>query len=526
MFDWFDWWSMFDNFNLVIASFLAGKTVVKKCQGQILITSELRSIFQEIWNEFDDQTIKCLSAVSNRNHNRYLNVLPYDFNRVKLTSTARTRNAKFCDYINASHVKHVFVPRRYIMCQGPLETTCYSFWKMIIEQNVKMVVMLGNFVEQNRSKVFQYLPIDCESSKSTQFGNVIIRCSEIEEIGKIYVKRRLHVENIDSGDSYGVNHFHFVSWSDFGVPSKVEHLETLLNDTNYCYKSEEDPKKGPIVVHCSAGVGRSGVFVYVDILLSLLSESSLDSIDYVGELISIRKQRMKCIQTFPQFMYALQVVKLMYPKIANWGSVSPVKPDSLVERIDENAIVDTQVLLTASEVKRRRFKSISHVDDSEEASCSFSTNNEDFETLGTKPPPCPARTTSLMVTSVEYETLESLPIQQETRPELGFSTPDVQASKAKRPFFNLTKTDSRLLLRQKLGNKRKIATNLRKSLTSKFRKLEKNLESSFVDCENEEPKKTRGVEKKETGDDSNIVDWICYLNVDNISSNRMWDFNL
>lgn len=485
-----------DNCNSIISSFLTGVTVLEKSDQRYLITSELRRIFDATWSKFDDRKIDCFSALANKKYNRYQNILPYDFNRVKLPRH-ETKNSKFCDYINASHVEHDLVPRKYIMCQGPLYGTCYSFWRMVIDQKVRMIVMLGNFVEQNIPKVFEYFPINMDPDLSTkQFGNLIIRCCDSEYIGKIFVKRRLRIEDVESGETYEIIHFHFVSWSDFGVPSKVEYLETLLNVMNNCCKEEEASKMGPIVVHCSAGVGRSGVFVYVDVLLSLLSEASLDSVDYIGELISIRKQRMKCIQTFPQFMYALQVLKLMYPKIANWGTISPVKQEhSTDETADQSSNVD-QVLSAASEVKRRRLKSFSNVN-AESSRSSDCENSENFEP---KPPPCPTRTTSLMVTSVEYETLESLPIQGDLRPQPGFLTPDVQSSKSKRPFFNITKTDSRLLLRQKLGNKRKIATSLRKSLTSKFRKLEKNDENSFVECDGEDMQQNAGVKKPKTDD--------------------------
>ena len=483
----------FDIHNSTISSFLDGETVIIKADQRCLISSEIRKIFEEIGSEFFDRKIHCSVALTNEKFNRYQNVLPYDFNRVKLLQYG-IKNARCCDYINASHVEHTLVPRKYIMCQGPLENTCHSFWRMVIEQNVRIIVMLGDFIEQNRAKVFQYLPLKLELNESKkQFKNLIIRCCGYEQTGKIFTKRHIRIEETESGETYDVIHFQFFAWGDFGVPSKVEYLETLLNVMNNCYKDEDASKNGPIVVHCSAGVGRSGVFVYVDLLLSLLSDSSLDAIDYVGELISIRKQRMKCIQTFPQFMYALQVLKMMYPKIANWGNISPIKHEHITdETINQSSSVDDRVLSAASEVKRRRLKSISTVD-------SASSNSENSENVERKPPPCPIRTTSLMVTSVEYETLESLPIQGDVRTEVGFSTPDNHGLKSKRQFFNLTKTDSRLLLRQKLGNKRKLATSLRKSLTSKFRKVERNDENSFVEFEAEVSQKIPEDKKSNSG---------------------------
>ena len=472
---------MYSKWNSTIQTFLSGKKVP-------LISQQLKQIFDKLWRELDEGAFKTVEGVQYRALNRYFNILPFDKNRVKLNPLLEQGDEKSCDYINASFIKHSLVPRQYIMCQGPLEGTSEAFWKMVLQNKVKLIVMLGNFVENEREKVFEYLPLiedeGCgQSDDSRDFNSVSVKCVDVKVTEKIMTERTLEITERGSDNKHACTHCHFSSWADFGVPAKVEYLETLLNFVQL--KSASD--SSPIIVHCSAGVGRSGVFVYCDIVLSLLSQSSLESVAYVEELLELRSQRMKAIQTFPQFVYALQVLRLMYPKVANWGTLSPEKDNKATDFICDNSPNDkVKPTLNVAKIReKRKFQCLSEILCSD-ADVEISLDGQK-QSEAKKPPPCPIRTTSLMhmlkSKSVDSEPKvprcdsyeESSDKERSPSPEQAvmFMTPTNQSEKANRSFFSLSKTDSKIMMKSKSLTKRKLGSSLRKNLMTKFKRLEK-----------------------------------------------------
>merc|ERR1712226_114611 len=495
---------MYKKWNNTIQTFLSGKKVPQ-------ISQQLKQIFDKLWREVDESTLKATEGLNYKQLNRYSNILPYNKNRVKLVPPFDQGRFQNCDYINASHIKNTLAQREYIMCQGPLENTCEAFWKMVVQNKVKMIVMLGNFEENKREKVFEYLPLTNSNDESAnnkgykEFDSIKVQCLTSKDIDSIMTERTLEITEQGTDEKHACIHCHFSSWSDFGVPAKVEYLETLLNYVN----SKRVLDSSPLVIHCSAGVGRSGVFVYCDIVLALLSQSTLESVAYVEELLELRGQRMKSIQTFQQFVYALQVLRLMYPKVANWGTLSPVKtPDSNTKEpkptigsehneSDKNANFSPSSLLiptlNSTQIgEKRKFQCMSEIVGLESEPSETETTHDD-DSQAKKPPPCPIRTTSLgyllKSKSVDHDpSITSSPCIDEAEKDQAisdeyatnsdpvmFMTPNNQSEKAKKSFFgSLNKTDSKLMMKSKSLTKRKLGSSLRKNLMTKFKRIDKS----------------------------------------------------
>ena len=224
--------------------------------------------------------------------NRYRTVLPYVSNRVRLEDNAN-------DYINASYVSVEAVSRRYILTQGPMENTIAHFWEMVWEQKSTGIVMLCKCKERGRNKCGQYWP----TAKS---GFVIAGYFMIEYLGCIwresYCLTSLELNNLKSGESRTLLHYRYVSWPDFGVPDSPTVFLRFLSDV--CRSGVMQSSMGPLVVHCSAGIGRSGVFTLTDVCTSMIeAKKSLDTLDVKEVLLHVRRQRLGLVQTAEQLRF-------------------------------------------------------------------------------------------------------------------------------------------------------------------------------------------------------------------------------
>uniref|UniRef100_A0A672H563 protein-tyrosine-phosphatase n=1 Tax=Salarias fasciatus TaxID=181472 RepID=A0A672H563_SALFA len=235
----------------------------------------------------------------NRNLNRYRDVSPYDHSRVKLENSEN-------DYINASLVSVEEAQRAYILSQGPLRNTCGHFWLMIWEQNSKAVIMLNRVIEKGSEKCAQYWPTSEEQQQSfTDTGFVVRLLSEEDQ--SHYTVRVLELRNTKTGESREIYHFHYTTWPDFGVP------ESPASFLSFLFKVRESgslgPEHGPSVVHCSAGIGRSGTFALVDSCLVLMDRRTDPwSVDIQKVLLSMREYRMGLIQTPDQLRFSYMAV--------------------------------------------------------------------------------------------------------------------------------------------------------------------------------------------------------------------------
>eukprot|EP00073_Rattus_norvegicus_P041155 XP_008770302.1 PREDICTED: tyrosine-protein phosphatase non-receptor type 2 isoform X1 [Rattus norvegicus] len=252
-------------------------------------------LYLEIRNESHDYPHRVAKFPENRNRNRYRDVSPYDHSRVKLQSAEN-------DYINASLVDIEEAQRSYILTQGPLPNTCCHFWLMVWQQKTRAVVMLNRTVEKESVKCAQYWPTDDREMVFKETGFSVKLLSE--DVKSYYTVHLLQLENINSGETRTISHFHYTTWPDFGVP------ESPASFLNFLFKVREsgslNPDHGPAVIHCSAGIGRSGTFSLVDTCLVLMEKG--EDVNVKQILLSMRKYRMGLIQTPDQLRFSYMAI--------------------------------------------------------------------------------------------------------------------------------------------------------------------------------------------------------------------------
>lgn len=198
----------------------------------------------------------------NKSLNRYRDVSPYDHSRIVLQKGPS-------DYINANLIKVEKANRKYILTQGPLVNTVGHFWLMIWEQSTKAVIMLNKLIEKKQEKCYQYWPLKPGRDYMMKMDNVGLTLEYIEQQDhSYYLVRVLRLTDVDSNESRDILQYHYTTWPDFGVPSSPTAFLEFLHEVRTAGVLEEDV--GPAVVHCSAGIGRSGTFCLVDSCLVLV----------------------------------------------------------------------------------------------------------------------------------------------------------------------------------------------------------------------------------------------------------------
>lgn len=198
--------------------------------------------------------------------------------------------------------------REYILAQGPLDKTCGHFWQMVWEQETKGIIMLNRTIEKGMRKCHQYWPNGEEDEGDDQ---VTFQDFQITLLSKdhndSYNTSRLKLEHIQKGESREVLHFHYLRWPDFGVPQHSEmFLDFLAGVRNAGILSTD---VGPCVIHCSAGIGRSGTFCLVDTCLEAIHlAGNTNTVDIPRMLLNMRRQRMGLIQTPDQLRFSYQAI--------------------------------------------------------------------------------------------------------------------------------------------------------------------------------------------------------------------------
>ncbi|XP_065103240.1 tyrosine-protein phosphatase non-receptor type 1 [Paramisgurnus dabryanus] len=257
------------------------------------------AVYQEIRLQSSDLPCKIAKLPENRGRNRYRDVSPFDHSRICLEIGNN-------DYINASLISVEEAQRNYILTQGPLPNTCGHFWEMVWEQRCRGVVMLNRVIEKGSIKCAQYWPQ--REEREAVFEDTNLKLTLVsEDVKSYYTVRLLELENLSTQETREILHFHYTTWPDFGVP------ESPASFLNFLIKVRESgclsPDHGPVVVHCSAGIGRSGTFCLVDTCLLLMSQRKDPSSVRIREvLLEMRRYRMGLIQTADQLRFSYLAV--------------------------------------------------------------------------------------------------------------------------------------------------------------------------------------------------------------------------
>ncbi|XP_037918407.1 tyrosine-protein phosphatase non-receptor type 9 isoform X1 [Hermetia illucens] len=260
--------------------------------------------YADIRSRAPDGTFVNAKLRNNLIKNRYTDVLCYDHSRVILSKEEEDPSS---DYINANFVDGYKQKNAYISTQGPLPKTSSDFWRMIWEQHCLVIVMTTRVMERGRVKCGQYW--EPEEGSSCEFGNYHVRTISIET-NVDYTVASLELINKKTDEKRNVSHWQFTSWPDYGVPTSamamLNFLQKVREKQAEMVRSLGDtwaghPKGPPIVVHCSAGIGRTGTFITLDICISRLED--VGTADIKGTVEKIRAQRAYSIQMPDQYVF-------------------------------------------------------------------------------------------------------------------------------------------------------------------------------------------------------------------------------
>ncbi|CAM9757490.1 unnamed protein product [Lampetra planeri] len=258
----------------------------------------------------------------NKAKNRYANVIAYDHSRVILQSLSGVQNS---DYINANYIDGYRKQNAYIATQGPLpETTC-DFWRMVWEQGSVTIVMMTRLEERARVKCEQYWP----SRGAETYATIHVSLLDSLELATYHV-RTFSLGKTGSSEKREVRQFQFTAWPDHGVPEYPTPFLAFLRRVKAC----NPPDVGPMVVHCSAGVGRTGCFMVMDAMLERMRTEN--SVDVYGQVTCMRAQRNYMVQTEEQYVFVHEALleastvgctevpaRSLYAHLQRLGTVEP-----------------------------------------------------------------------------------------------------------------------------------------------------------------------------------------------------------
>ncbi|ELT92620.1 hypothetical protein CAPTEDRAFT_129937, partial [Capitella teleta] len=258
--------------------------------------------FQKIRQEARDKhtfSLKDSKQPEFRSRNRYRDVSPYDHSRIQLERDE-------IDYINASLVEAPEANRSYILTQGPLPGTSGHFWLMVWEQNSRVILMLNKVTEKGQVKCHQYFPVGNANhgKDDLHFEDVDLKVTFQSEVTNThYTVRNLELCDLRSGEKKVIQQYQYTEWPDFDVPQSPQAFLDFLFEVRK--SGALDRNAGPPIIHCSAGIGRSGTFCLVDTCLVLIEkDQSMQNVDVCKVLLDMRHFRMGLIQTQDQLRFS------------------------------------------------------------------------------------------------------------------------------------------------------------------------------------------------------------------------------
>ncbi|XP_033825290.1 tyrosine-protein phosphatase non-receptor type 11b isoform X2 [Periophthalmus magnuspinnatus] len=274
---------------------------------------------QGFWEEFEvlqQQECKLLyprkegQKAENKSKNRYKNILPFDTTRVEIREN--DPDILGSDYINANYIqgfhedgRHGDESKVFIATQGCLQNTVLDFWKMVYQENTRVIVMTTKEMERGRNKCVRYWP-DLHGTK--EYSRIVVRNVD-ERPAQDYILRKLEVTRLDRKEPLRyIWHYQYLTWPDHGVPNEPGGVLWFLEEVNRTQSTM--PTAGPIVVHCSAGIGRTGTIIVIDILIDIINRQGLDcDIDIPKTIQWVRQQRSGMVQTEAQYKFIYMAVQ-------------------------------------------------------------------------------------------------------------------------------------------------------------------------------------------------------------------------
>ncbi|XP_016405910.1 tyrosine-protein phosphatase non-receptor type 9-like isoform X1 [Sinocyclocheilus rhinocerous] len=259
--------------------------------------------YEELRREQPPGTFTYALAAHNQERNRYGDVLCLDQTRVRLEARRNERS----DYINASFMDGYKQKNAYIGTQGPLEKTYGDFWRMVWEQSVLVIVMTTRTDEGGRRKCGQYWPK--EEGGQEVYGHIAVVNHRVDKHAH-FNQTTLELHNTETFEQRQVTHFQFLSWPDYGVPSSalslIDFLGAVKHQQQWAVQAFGSQWRGhpldpPMVVHCSAGIGRTGTFCALNICLSQLQD--VGTLNVCQTVRRMRAQRAFSIQTPEQYYF-------------------------------------------------------------------------------------------------------------------------------------------------------------------------------------------------------------------------------
>ncbi|XP_030060545.1 tyrosine-protein phosphatase non-receptor type 3 isoform X2 [Microcaecilia unicolor] len=261
--------------------------------------------FEQLYRKKPGLAITHAKIGQNMDKNRYKDVLPYDATRVTLQGNE--------DYINANYVNMEIpvagIVNKYIATQGPLPHTCAHFWQLVWEHSLSLIIMLTTLTERGRTKCHQYWP---DLPDVMEYGNFRVKCLS-EDCTLAYIFREMLVTNIETGQEHAVTHLQYVAWPDHGVPDDSTDFLDFVN----CVRQKRVENES-VLVHCSAGIGRTGVLVTMETAMCLIERNQpVYPLDIVRKM---REQRAMMVQTASQYKFVCEAIVRVYKE----GLVQPL----------------------------------------------------------------------------------------------------------------------------------------------------------------------------------------------------------
>ncbi|XP_077366239.1 tyrosine-protein phosphatase non-receptor type 14-like [Festucalex cinctus] len=279
-------------------------------------TLELKLEEERVFTEYErvakkraDGALASATMADNAERNRFRDVLPYDHNRVELVPNKENNSG----YINASHIKVSIRGEEwhYIATQGPLANTCADFWQMVWEQGVNVIAMVTAEEEGGRPKSHRYWPKLGSKHNSATHGKFKVTTKFRTDSG-CYATTGLKVKHLLSGQERTVWHLQYTDWPEHGCPeyvqgflSYLEEIQSVRRHTNSMLDTSKSLNP-PVVVHCSAGVGRTGVVILAELMICCLEHN--EPVEIPAMLSGLRQQRMLMVQTVSQYKFVYQVL--------------------------------------------------------------------------------------------------------------------------------------------------------------------------------------------------------------------------